>query len=700
MPFSCKKLKFGSLVPEISRPGYSRPVALTRSSFRFMTPVGCYQPPLSASDRDLWSSVHRYCLTKAIHVVRKILPNGRSDGHLLRDDSYIVALKRIDDDEVGWELNQGGWVCLRDGCHGETPVELYAHENRTSFTEAIYAIAGEARLIGANGELLPDLNAGQWREDRQPLHPDFALSSRYMPLSYPRDCEEYCYRNALDHTILRAFHWPDAEGVPVYRTLQRNHRTHESRWAEIFSHPPHPLYNEPLIRRHSRALVILVEDEARAEALAERNPERVYSTVPGGLVNLPFASLELLRGRSVTVEMNRGTFPNGKLIRQSLHQAGVSAASFSLLKSWNTLWHQSVMEQPFEFLEEVAERHGYVLRPIPAESEAVTVSSVVITRAGEPIARGQQVRQVLLSPIISEGYLVWMYGEPKCGKSWMGQSIAHAVAMGNKTIGPWRSKEPCGVLLVDGENFPDELEESIHMVRAGAGDQRSHPSFNILCARSQPGGIVDIVDPVWQSHIKEALREKKLLILDNIQSLTNNAIGVIDQLVPWFSELMQDGIAILVLDHTNRDGELQGSARKERAANLSIALRYPDDSAKADGRILVEYPVARRLHGDDAQPFQLKKIFTKDSFAFHLHDGSQVPLCVSEKIQDITQVVFARDHEHLTYEQITAKYEIPKGTAHGRYEASKKLVGTEKAIFDTEMNRLTTLRDGDGSPTP
>ncbi|WP_170958878.1 AAA family ATPase [Magnetospirillum sp. 15-1] len=436
--------------------------------------------------------------------------------------------------------------------------------------------------------------------------------------------------------------------------------------------------------------MVLVETEAQAWAGTDR--ERIYSTVPDGLANLALADLAALRDRNVVVVLGVETLPWSGRIHHALLNARVATASF--ISDYNDT------PVSFETLEKTAAELGIDLLLTPTNDTAVGGSSVVVASAGQALLGGNDLRRMLLDPIIREGYLIWLYGEPKSGKSWMAWSIADAVATGNSTLARWKSSEPCDVLLVDGENLPDELAQSIRMVMAGAGRAPGHAPFDIICARSQPEGVIDIAEPIWQDHIKKAAKGKKLVIFDNIQSLTDNRVNVITSLRPLFMDLMNDRIAVLAIDHTNRDGDLQGSITKERLANLSIAIRYPDDEAKEDGRIQVEFPVARRLYGDDAKPFQLKKTFTKDSFVLRvLDDQAPPPPVASERVRRIAQVVFARNHAGLTFEEIKDNYSISPSTAHDYHKAAEKLIGTEKAAFEAELERLIAHRKAEEIPT-
>jgi hypothetical protein len=250
------------------------------------------------------------------------------------------------------------------------------------------------------------------------------------------------------------------------------------------------------------------------------------------------------------------------------------------------------------------------------------------------------------------------------------------------------------VLYVDGEMLPNELEESISMVMAGAGDMSGLRPFAVICAQCQTDGVVDITSQEWQETIEQKLKGGKLLFLDNVQSLTDNGQAAFEQMRRWVRKLTQKGVAVVVFDHTNREGKLQGSIAKERVANLVIALSYPDERAKKEGRILVEYTKARRLHGADAEPFQLQKIFTESTFALReVKPSPGDPGNVRPQVLKMALVTFAREEEGLSYPKIEEKYKIAVSTAHGYYMQANTLIGDEKIAFDKERRRLTSERE-------
>ncbi len=315
---------------------------------------------------------------------------------------------------------------------------------------------------------------------------------------------------------------------------------------------------------------------------------------------------------------------------------------------------------------------------------------------------------MILDPIIRGGYLVWLYAEPKIGKTWLALAITYAVSVKNGVVGKWRSPEPFAALYVDGEMLPDELKELIAMVMVGAGDLSGRRPFSVMCAKGLPAGVLNLESEETQRVIETGIVGKSFLVLDNFQASQTTAPGALNKILPWLRRITRNGVAVLVLDHTNRDGDLQRSIRKERLANLVISLNYPAGAAKAEERIQVEFPQARRLHGADAEPFELRKVFTRKSFALELVNASLAePLVASgldtnatgrarkrqERVMSMAKVAFHRNHQKLSFPTIEKKHEIARATASDLLKAAAGLKGQEKAVFDAELERLVAEQE-------
>jgi hypothetical protein len=655
-------------------------------------PVNLYEPPSAPADVKLWSEGHLYCLIAAPLVARAILPNGHRAGRLYRAGPYVLALGRSLVPEFGCELARGEWVRLDTGARGKNLLELYAHEHFRPYCDAVMALGRRAGLVGSDGAVRRLHNLRHWSQELQPLHRDDL--AYFVDLGYPPGSAMLPYRNAVGHAIAQVVRVPPRLAPPLdlYRSLWRHGRGTETQWIEAFPRPPYPLFNADQIFGRPKADIIFVANEFVASELGGRCRDRVFSTMPGGLENLPRADLTSLRARRVGVVLWLKDMPQGRRIEAALRGAGVADAFF-LLGVRN-------VAHSFADLAAVAEAEGLNLLPVHDGDQPVP-GTVVVWEAGQPIPDVVVERRMIIHPIVRAGDLVWIYGDPKIGKTWLAHALALLASVGAGAVGPWTAVEPTRVLYVDGEMHAADLKRNITMLMKGADNVTpgsDNLPFDVLIAKEQPDGVIDIAHPDWQDRIETLLVGRTVLILDNFQSLTDNGPAALKAIHPWLRRLSRAGIAVIIMDHTNRDGELQGSIMKERIADLSIVLRYASDADRAAGIMTVEFSVARRLYGTDVQPVRMQRVFTPDTFAFRLLDlkptsGPELSPTAVARLDRMARVVVARQYQGLTFEAIDAQYGIRPSTAHGLVQAALTLTGAERAHFQTECDRLRGTLD-------
>jgi hypothetical protein len=647
--------------------------------------VSSYEPPLTPTDVTLWSDVHLFSVIAAPVVARAILRDGRRNGHLYRAGPYVVALRRSLVPELNVPLARGEWIRLDSGLCGRNLLELYAYENIKSYRDAVVAIGMMAGVIAADGAVRPLRSQRRWGPELHPLHWD---DPAYHPnLPYPPNKLGLSYRNAAGHPVaevIRITSWP-ALPLDFYRSLWRHSLSKDTQWIETFPRPPYPLFNADQVFGRREENIFFVENEFVAHELGLRFADYIFSAVPGGLKNLGDADLTSLRARRVGIIFRREDILYGRRIEAALRLAGVADAFF-VLRASNT-------QRSFADLDAVAAAEGIDLLPL-LDDHAAGPGNVIVWEAGEPMPDAAVERPLIIKPIVRAGDLVWIYGAPKSGKTWLALVLANLASIGKGAVGPWTAVEPSGVLYVDGEMHAVDLGENIAKVMNGAGHVpcSDHARFGILSAKVQPDGIIDLADPDWQKQIGTHLAGRTLLILDNFQSLTDNGPAALKEIYPWLRRLCRAGIAIIIMDHTNREGELQGSIMKERIADLSIALRYVSAEDREAGIVTIEFPVARRLYGDDVHPFRIQRIFIRDSFSLRLLDlevPSSPELSPEEEawLDRIAIVVIARE-QGLTFKAIEAQHGIAASSAHGLARGALTLTGAARIRFEAECDRL------------
>lgn len=101
----------------------------------------------------------------------------------------------------------------------------------------------------------------------------------------------------------------------------------------------------------------------------------------------------------------------------------------------------------------------------------------------------------------------------------------------------------------------------------------------------------------------------KLLILDNHFALwrkgrENDAESWIP-LQEWFLTLRRQGISVLLIHHSNKNGSQRGTLRKEDLLDTVITLRKPESYNPREGaRFEVHFEKARGFYEEEASPFE------------------------------------------------------------------------------------------------
>ena len=236
-----------------------------------------------------------------------------------------------------------------------------------------------------------------------------------------------------------------------------------------------------------------------------------------------------------------------------------------------------------------------------------------ITKPGEKIPGSDIIRKKVLYPLIESGQIIWLYGPEKSGKSWLARSMAHVISYGGTFLEKYEAATGLRVLYMDSEMEPDKLE-------AAADKELKGLSFTdgvkfarkVARARDNPSGEINLYAPDWQAWFNAVLPEYDVIFLDCYYSLTGSSTmpkELLKLLTPWKSK----GKTFIIVDHTNKEGELQGGADKKRAADLCIEVAPQDNQC-----VEISFPTVRHLGSDDTMPFTLRRVFENNMFRFEL----------------------------------------------------------------------------------
>ena len=184
-------------------------------------------------------------------------------------------------------------------------------------------------------------------------------------------------------------------------------------------------------------------------------------------------------------------------------------------------------------------------------------------------------RSDLLPPWLASDTAALVYGPPGIGKSFLALGIAWAVASGGSFLG-WRSTRPRRVLYVDGEMGAAELRDRLALFGP-------LPDRLSILAHDRAEGLLDLGTEDGIVRLMAAWNDPQLLVLDTLSALTPSARadrdpGCRDALHCFLLHLKQNHRAVLMVDHANKRGALNGTARRASAVDLVMALRRPSES--------------------------------------------------------------------------------------------------------------------------
>jgi RecA-family ATPase len=190
-------------------------------------------------------------------------------------------------------------------------------------------------------------------------------------------------------------------------------------------------------------------------------------------------------------------------------------------------------------------------------------------------------RQKFFADWFCEGDLGFIFAFRGVGKTWLAMAIAQALSTGGK-LGEWQAHEPVKVLYVDGEMPPDLMRDRCVGLQA-SNDNLEFLNHEILFDRT--GKVLNITKPEVQQAITQHCinRGVKVLILDNLSTLASgmreNEADSWELVNNWLLDLRRRKIAVVIVHHAGRSGEMRGTSKREDNVFWIIALDDAKENA-------------------------------------------------------------------------------------------------------------------------
>ena len=253
------------------------------------------------------------------------------------------------------------------------------------------------------------------------------------------------------------------------------------------------------------------------------------------------------------------------------------------------------------------------------ETDKPTFNDVVIT-IKDFLSINLPPQKHYINPWLKENSITLISGWRGVGKTWLAISLLDAVVKG-KPFGPWQCESPVPCLFLDGEMSANDLQErgrNLHFSDSKA------PLYIYSSAWSNELGLArpHLTNRQWRQAIKNILinRKVRLVVFDNLASLASgideNSKRDWDPINQFLLDLRFNGIASVLLHHTNKSGDQRGTSGREDNIDVSITLKKPQNYVAEDGaRFIVHFNKSRSVSVKDLPLIQDMefKLTTDDS---------------------------------------------------------------------------------------
>jgi putative DNA primase/helicase len=187
------------------------------------------------------------------------------------------------------------------------------------------------------------------------------------------------------------------------------------------------------------------------------------------------------------------------------------------------------------------------------------------------------------------------------GKTWLALLITYSVAAG-KQLNPWGNGGGARVVYLDGEMRAAGLQERLQLIHARNKNDESIAKVEknlYIISRDCMGMTIGSIDTVdGQAAIDNLIPTGvKLIVIDNFSAWTTGGREDSSSWATtknWLIEKRVQGIAVLLLHHTGKNGQQRGSSAHEDLLDYSIMLSpLPSSLERKDTRFTVEHTKLR-----------------------------------------------------------------------------------------------------------
>jgi len=642
-----------------------------------------YYPDVSnfdIADIELRYTVMRKYAEHPDKVMAMLMQNGTKHEEVGFFSNGQISISMRSQMHNGIQLAAGAWLDYGISVYGNDIVSLLAYRFNKSYKAALHQLAdafGKKEFFG-KAEKEPNWHV----QERNSIAIDSILYIDRFYENFNTQASYYRYSNSHNRVIgfTTKFRICNGDPVDVFYTIWRRKSDEKEKLLPLFPEKPYMIYNQHLIKEDVSGVLFAeneqIADSCQQQQEVQRQYSTIYSACPGGLKNLPEADFSQLSGRTTYVPLMEDT-KNFEYIDNLAERCKAVGSSLHISFPSNQGWVDAtlVLSQPNDF--------GLQAPAIDLRGHLSGFAD-----AGEALPNADRTVKVLVDPIIETGTITWLFASEKVGKTLVGLSIAYAASKGHRPIGAWKVESPSRVLYIDGEMPGHRLTIIIDKIMKGYGDSdgpQNRP-FALYSFFENDLEYDSILDEDWQNQWNPRIARYDLVILDNYYSLNENRINI-KPFLSWLKTHSKSGVAFLILDHTNSDGELQGSASKKRAADLGISLQRG-----AENEINIEYQFDRHGVKEKASPHTLIPCFTTSEFGFTLSDKTtNEPKKLNDMLSLYAYLLTLQDKNKKSVAEIVSYTGLGKSTVYNYLNAFRP----EKDLSDAQKKSIPKITEED-----
>ncbi|WP_322405519.1 AAA family ATPase [Massilia luteola] len=207
----------------------------------------------------------------------------------------------------------------------------------------------------------------------------------------------------------------------------------------------------------------------------------------------------------------------------------------------------------------------------------------------------------LLGMMILEKSIGFLAGPRGGGKSWLAMIFAYAIAA-RKPLEPWGTGAGAAVVLLDGEMRAAGVQERLRLLHALNTNEESRilaeANVHIVSRDYMVDHIGSMDTEEGQRRIDELIPESaKFVVVDNLSAWTSGGredSGSWAIIKTWLIRKRIQGVAVLLVHHTGKNGQQRGSSVHEDLLDYSILLSpLPSSSEGHDTRFSIQHTKLR-----------------------------------------------------------------------------------------------------------